>query len=178
MRGFVPAFASCPKGRRSPAYCALRAPTLTLRGVQVACESSLSELAARTQGVYERQAARFDAERPKGLHERSWLARFADLLPPGGTILDLGCGAGDPFHAWFRAQGFRVTGIDFAAAMIEIARERFPEGDWRVADMRTLDLADRFDGILGWNSFFHLTQDEQRTTLPKLVLGISDRAAF
>ncbi len=126
-------------------------------------------LATRTRDVYERQAAPFDAERPKMLHERAWLARFAALLPEGGTILDLGCGAGDPFPAWFRARGFRVTGVDIAEAMLEIARERCPQGDWRWADMRTLDLGDRFDGIIGWNSFFHLTQDELRTTLPKLV---------
>lgn len=45
-------------------------------------DAQLAELALTTQAVYERNAARFDAERPKGLHERVWLDRFAAGLPP------------------------------------------------------------------------------------------------
>lgn len=129
----------------------------------------LARLAQRTQEVYERNAARFDAERSKGLHERRWLARFVAGLPAGATILDLGCGAGEPIAAHLLDSGFQVTGVDASRAMIAIARHRWPHGDWRVADMRRLDLAVRFDGILGWNSFFHLTRPEQRALLPRLA---------
>lgn len=31
-----------------------------------------------------------------------------------------------------------------------------------VQDMRSLQLASRFDGVLAWDSFFHLTPDDQR----------------
>lgn len=130
---------------------------------------SLDALADGTVAVYERQGARFDAERPKGLHERLWLDRFTARLPPGGHVLDLGCGAGDPIAGFLRESGFRVTGLDAATAMLEIARARDPSGDWRQGDMRALDLPERFDGILGWNSFFHLTPDDQRATLPLLA---------
>lgn len=128
-------------------------------------ESPLSPLARTTQDVYERQAARFDAERPKRLHERAWLDRFLALVPSGGTILDLGCGAGDPIAGYFLRRGHRVVGVDASHAMLAIARQRFPDGEWRHADMRTLDLPERFDGIIAWNSFFHLTRDEQRDVL-------------
>ena len=53
--------------------------------------------------------------------------------------------------------------------MLSIARTRWPNGDWRAADMRVLDLGEQFDGIIAWNSFFHLTADEQRDCLPKLA---------
>lgn len=129
----------------------------------------LSQLALNTQAVYERQARRFDAERAKGLHERIWLDRFTAGRASGARILDLGCGAGEPIAAYLIAHGFRVTGLDASRAMLEIARQRWPDGDWRLGDMRTLDLPERFDGILGWNSFFHLTRDEQRATLPRLA---------
>ncbi|MGJ3231749.1 MAG: class I SAM-dependent methyltransferase [Oceanicaulis sp.] len=62
-----------------------------------------------------------------------------------------------------------MTGIDASAAMIALARRRRPDGDWRVADMRTLDLEERFDGVLAWDSFFHLTAEEQRVVLPRLA---------
>ncbi len=138
----------------------------------------LWRLAAATQTVYERNAARFDAERPKRLHERVWLDRFRELLPEGGTILDAGCGAGEPIAAYFRQCGYRVTGVDFSRAMLDLVNERFPDGDWRYADMRRLDLPDRFDGIIGWNSFFHLTQAEQRTTLPRFAAHLSPGGAL
>ena len=73
------------------------------------------------------------------------LLAFIDLIPSGGHVLDLGCGAGDPIARWFIAEGFRVTGVDFATSMLEIARTRWPDGDWRAADMRVLDLGDTFD---------------------------------
>jgi len=126
-------------------------------------------VAATTRAVYEQNAARFDAERPKGLHERVWLDRFLDVLPARATILDVGCGAGRPIAAYFVEQGHRVTGVDFSLAMLALARERFPAGDWRWADMRTLELGERFDGIIAWNSFFHLTSEDQRGVLARFA---------
>lgn len=135
-------------------------------------------LAARTQEVYERQAGRFDAERPKSLHEREWLERFLDLVEPGGRILDLGCGAGEPIAAHMMREGFDVVGYDASAAMLEIARARHPHGDWRRGDMRDLDLLERFDGILAWNSFFHLMPDEQRDVLSRIARHMNRGAAL
>jgi hypothetical protein len=43
-----------------------------------------------------------------------------------------------------------------------MARERFPEAEWIVGDMRALDLGRRFDGVLAWHSLFHLSPDDQR----------------
>ncbi len=121
-----------------------------------------------TKGVYDRQAATYDAQRSRALFEARWLARFTRCLAPGGRVLDLGCGTGEPIARWFRTEGFAVTGVDFSPAMLEIARSRFPAGDWREADMRVLDLAETFNGIIAWDSFFHLTPDEQRTCIAHL----------
>ncbi len=129
----------------------------------------LAALAAQTLAVYERNATRFDRERSRHLHERAWLERFVADLPTGAPLLDLGCGAGEPIATWLRDRGFAVTGLDGAPAMLALARARAPEGDWRQGDMRTLELADRFAGIVAWDSFFHLTAAEQRACLPRLA---------
>lgn len=122
----------------------------------------------RTAAVYERNAAWFDATRDKRLLERRWLDRLTAGFAPGMAILDLGCGTGDPIARHFIAAGHKVTGLDIASAMIETARWRFPQADWHQGDMRDLAMARRFDGIIGWNSFFHLTQNDQRRLLPTL----------
>lgn len=126
-------------------------------------------LAQRTQGIYERQAGRFDAERPKVLYERRWLDQLLTLVGPQGRILDLGCGGGDPIAAYMMTRGYEVVGVDASEAMLAIARSRFPEGDWRRADMRRLDLGEAFDGIVAWDSFFHLMPEEQRNALGLLA---------
>ena len=121
------------------------------------------------KGVYDRRAEDYDAARSRAFFEARWLSRFADSLPEGARVLDVGCGAGEPIAGWLIREGYKVTGADFSEAMLAIARERFPKGDWRLADMRSLDLDDRFHGIIGWDSFFHLTPDEQRQTIPRLA---------
>ncbi|WP_299045933.1 class I SAM-dependent methyltransferase [uncultured Tateyamaria sp.] len=121
------------------------------------------------QGVYDRQAAVYDAQRSRALFEARWLARFAAGLPDGARVLDLGCGTGEPIARWFKAEGFVVTGVDFSEPMLNIARTRWPDGDWRQADMRDFDLGEVFDGIIAWNSFFHLTAEAQRTCIARMA---------
>jgi trans-aconitate methyltransferase len=112
--------------------------------------------------LYETHARRFDADRSRTLMERGYLDEIVRRLPPGASVLDLGCGAGEPIARSFIEQGLSVTGVDAAPTMIAICRERFPRASWIEADMRTLDLGRRFDAVVAWDSFFHLTQDEQR----------------
>lgn len=122
-----------------------------------------------TQDVYDRKAEAYDRSRSRSFFEARWLTRFGDALPRGSRVLDLGCGAGEPVAAWLIAEGFQLTGTDFSESMLTIARSRWPDGDWRTADMRTLAFPELFDGIIAWNSFFHLTPDEQRHTLPRMA---------
>jgi SAM-dependent methyltransferase len=113
-------------------------------------------------GLYRRHAAAWARDRGDALPEIGWLRRFAALMPQGGTVLDLGCGAGRPVARWLIAQGFAVTGVDAAPEMIALCRKWCPRGDWRVADMRGLELGRRFAGVLAWDSFFHLGHAAQR----------------
>jgi len=150
---------------------------LTLRGFCVrwkrkALTSPIMDfeaIRARMQAIYERHAARYDAERVKIGVEYAWLARFEALLAPGAGILDLGCGAGEPVSAYFIERGYALTGLDYAAPMIDIARSKYPQAHWIVGDMRALDIGVRFGGILSWHGFFHLAPDEQRDMLARIA---------
>lgn len=88
-----------------------------------------------------------------------------ELLPEKASILDAGCGSGEPIARYLIEKGHVITGIDFSQALIEVAQERFPEHQWLVADMNAFNLQTIFDGILAWHSFFHLTPDAQQETL-------------
>ncbi|MDB5453558.1 MAG: hypothetical protein JWO33_2136, partial [Caulobacteraceae bacterium] len=83
-----------------------------------------------------RRAADWDKDRGRDLFERPWLDRFLAHVPEGGTILDLGCGMGEPIARYLIERGRRVFGVDSSPGAIELARARFPEHDWLAADMR------------------------------------------
>jgi SAM-dependent methyltransferase len=123
----------------------------------------MTKLSDRIIDHYERHARAWDADRQAGTGtERIWLERFADRLEPGAHLLDLGCGPGKPVAAFMVERGFKITGVDSSPTMIAISRERLPDQTWIVADMRKLALDQKFDGILAWDSFFHLDAEDQR----------------
>jgi ubiquinone/menaquinone biosynthesis C-methylase UbiE len=130
-------------------------------------------LAQRTRSIYEQHAQGWDDRRPKVLFERAWLDRLLAGTPPGLPVLDVGCGAGDPIARYFIDAGRSVHGVDFAGPMLDICRQRFPEQRWTHADMRTLDLGEAYGGVVAWDSFFHLTMDEQRACLPRLARHVA-----
>lgn len=116
--------------------------------------------------LYERHAAEYDRDRGRSLQEKAWLDRFLQRVRPAGTVLDIGCGMGEPIARYLLEHGFDVVGIDSSTAMIGMCRARFPNATWVVADMRRLSLERRFDGVLAWDSLFHLSGGDQRAMFP------------
>lgn len=129
----------------------------------------MEDVKFRTRSVYEKHAAAWDAKRGRSLFEKAWLDRLLARTSPGDTILDVGCGAGEPIARYIMEQDRHVCGIDFAEPMLAIARQRFPEARWIQADMRSFDLGESFGGVVAWDSFFHLPPDDQRSVIPRLA---------
>ena len=131
--------------------------------------SGFDEIHERTIAIYEKHAEGWDKHRPRLLREKPWLNKFIQSLPPSAAVLDVGCGAGEPISRYLVEQSCSVTGIDSSQAMIGTCRSRFPDEAWIVMDMRELALDKEFDGIIAWDSFFHLKPDEQRNTLHRFI---------
>jgi len=114
--------------------------------------------------LYERRAEAWVQARllESTLYERPWLDRFRALLPATGLVLDCGCGAGEPIARYLSECGHRITGVDSSRAMVCMFQTRLPDQHAFVADMRTLSLPMTFNGILAWDSFFHLDHNAQR----------------
>ncbi len=60
---------------------------------------------------YERIADTYAAQRDQ-FQSKRFLERFIELVPAGGTILDIGCGAGRPVDTFLVEHGFAVIGLD------------------------------------------------------------------
>jgi SAM-dependent methyltransferase len=117
--------------------------------------------------LYERHAHHYVADRRNvGWNESAWLDRFGALLAKGSSVLDVGCGSGAPVATHLIDQGFAVDGIDSSPTLIALCRERFPQRSWHLGDMRELALHRTFDGLIAWDSLFHLAHDDQRRMFP------------
>ncbi len=128
--------------------------------------------------LYQRHAQAYDRLRGRSLFEKTWLDAFVALLPEAGTVLDIGCGMGEPIARNMIERGFNFTGIDSSPALIAMAQKRFPQQTWVTADMRALSLGRAFDGLLAWDSFFHLTPDDQRAMFSVFCDHAAPRAAL
>ncbi len=111
---------------------------------------------------YEIIAEWYDKHRSRDLFEKSYLDMAISYLKPGAKVLDQGCGMGEPIAKYFIDNGFLVTGVDGSQKQIDLSRSRFPESIFIVKDMRNIDLGEKFDCVIAWDSFFHLSQDDQR----------------
>jgi SAM-dependent methyltransferase len=114
--------------------------------------------------LYERHAEAWVQARLREstLYEKAWLDRFCALIPPSGSVLDCGCGAGEPIARYLSQCGYAVMGIDSSPAMVRMFQAHLPGQRAIVADMRTFYLPETFHGILAWDSYFHLNHIDQR----------------
>jgi len=134
----------------------------------------------RIVGLYEENAAAWAEARGRTLHpgEREPFAYFLRALRPGAAVLDLGCGTGEPIGRLLLERGCRLTGLDSSPSLVALARERLPDGEWLVGDMRALDLGRQFDAVLAWHSFFHLSIAGQRAVIPRFAAHAGPGAAL
>jgi len=135
--------------------------------------------ADRIIDLYQRRAQDWATDRAGGsLFEKSWLDQFLALVPARASILDVGCGSGEPIARYLIEKGHNVTGADSSSALIDICKTSFPSQNWIVADMRKLSLQRRFDGIMAWDSFFHLNHADQRRMFPVFRMHAASKAAL
>lgn len=78
-----------------------------------------------------------------------------EILEPkaGECILDLGCGTGDLTKNLFEL-GVKIIGVDKSENMIAQAIEKYPEIDFEIQDVTTLDYEDTFDAVFS-NATLH-----------------------
>lgn len=87
------------------------------------------------------------------------VVEWAETVPPGGFVLDVGCGVGRHV-TYLGGRGFRVAGVDISPSGVRLAEEacaaREIVFDGRVANMTTLPWPDAtFDAVLSASTIHH-----------------------
>jgi SAM-dependent methyltransferase len=100
-------------------------------------------------GARANEWSKTQAQRMRPLHAE--VARVT--VKTGMDVLDIGCGSGE-FLQIAAEQRAKVSGLDAAAGLLAIARERVPSGDLRQGEMTALPWAGHtFDLVTGFNVF-------------------------
>ena len=73
-------------------------------------------------------------------------ADFVQTFGPK-SVLDAGCGTGRVGRELAR-RGLDVVGVDIDPEMLDTARRKAPDADWRLADLASVDLGRTFDAIV------------------------------
>ena len=102
--------------------------------------------------------------------------RFAQMLPPGGTILDLGCGSGRDSKA-FIEQGFRVVAVDGSEELCKLAEE-YIQQPVVCSDFLDYKPNETFDGIWACASLLHLTEAECQIVVDRLSKNLKPGGCF
>jgi 2-polyprenyl-3-methyl-5-hydroxy-6-metoxy-1,4-benzoquinol methylase len=146
-------------------------------------QQGVSSMSDAVRRYFERTSREFDSIHGRGplslggLVDRVFRAGMLEReayvlgsLRPEGTLLDVGCGGGKYAVALAR-RGMSATGIDFAEAMIGIARERARQAGvqasctWIAGDVMALDLPPA-DAVLAIGVFDYV--DEPAKLLARL----------
>jgi SAM-dependent methyltransferase len=101
---------------------------------------------------------------------------FLALLPKGGSILELGCGAGNHSAVMLEA-GFKVRATDGSPEMAEIASRRL---GWRVDAMRFDELAEQeaYDGVWASACLLHVPREELSGILRRIRRALKRDGVF
>lgn len=92
--------------------------------------------------------------------DRHLLNRFGEGTRERGLVADLGCGPGH-VSRYLHEQGVTMVGIDLSPAMIDVAEGLNPGIDFRIGDMRRLDLPDAsLAGAVVFYSIVHFEPSE------------------
>lgn len=94
--------------------------------------------------------------------DRAILGAFAEVVRAGGDgrVADLGCGPGQ-ITAHLDELGLAAFGVDASPAMIELARQAYPDLRFDVGSMAALDIADgALGGVLSRWSIIHTAPRE------------------
>lgn len=114
---------------------------------------------------YNAIADRYLAERTRDSQDVRLLNEFMERLGANARVLDAGCGAGVPVSQML-SERFRVTGVDFSEAQVELARKNIPNAHFLCEDMTKLDFAENtFDGIVSYYAIIHIPRAEHQPLL-------------
>jgi SAM-dependent methyltransferase len=94
--------------------------------------------------------------------------KWAKTLPPGSSVIDLGCGPGFPLTAILVDEGLQVFAVDAAPSFVAAFQRNFPGVPILCEAIQDSALFHRaFDAVLAWGLIFLLKAEDQRRLIER-----------
>lgn len=109
----------------------------------------------------------------------STVLKWGQTLPAGASVLDLGCGHGEPISQALMQIGLELYGIDASRSMVAAFRKRFPQA--RVVNEAVEESAffnRSFDGVVAWGLMFLLSVETQLSLIEKVASTLEPGGRF
>jgi SAM-dependent methyltransferase len=95
---------------------------------------------------------------------------WARTLPPGATIIDLGCGSGLPITKILVKEGLNVYAVDASPSLVQAFRNNLPEIPVACESVEDSLFFERmFDGVVAWGLIFLLPAEAQRCLIQRVA---------
>ncbi|MBD3280282.1 methyltransferase domain-containing protein [Candidatus Dojkabacteria bacterium] len=120
------------------------------------------------QNSYNKIANDFNDQRSKS-KMNPYIEKFAEELPESGHVLDIGCGSGVPNAKYLVQSDFNLVGIDPSEELIKLAEKNVPQAKFLNSGILKFETDQKFDGIIAWDSLFHLKLDEHEEAFKKIT---------
>ena len=92
--------------------------------------SEADDLKQIVERGYDRVAKEYSGLEEEEWPRMRWLKKALGEIQPGSSILDLGCGSGDPADIEI-AKNHKVAGIDISETQISLARQNVSSGTFQ-----------------------------------------------
>jgi 2-polyprenyl-3-methyl-5-hydroxy-6-metoxy-1,4-benzoquinol methylase len=121
------------------------------------------------EGVAQEFLARRGSGRSTGVGVKE-VRRWAQSLPRGAAVIDVGCGPGFPITEVLVAEGLNVYGVDAAPSFVKAFRRNLPNTPVACEAVQESRFFGRtFDAVLAWGLMFLLTAEDQRRLIQKFA---------
>jgi len=99
--------------------------------------------------------------------------KWTESLKAGASVLDLGCGHGEPIGRILTERGCRIFAVDASKRLLEEFRKRFPAAITEHAAVQESEFfGQKFDGIVAWGLLFLLAAEAQPVVLRKMTKAL------
>ena len=97
-----------------------------------------------------------------------WLRKLLNRLEPDSSVLDLGCGSGDPADVEI-SKDHKVTGVDISQTQINLARQNVPAGYFLHEDVGSVEFsAASFDAVTAFYTLDCIPREEHETIIRRI----------
>jgi 2-polyprenyl-3-methyl-5-hydroxy-6-metoxy-1,4-benzoquinol methylase len=128
---------------------------------------------------WEAVAAKLIARRDRSLIGAATVRRWAQSLPKGATILDLGCGSGVPMCAMLANDGFNLYGVDASPTLVAEFRSRCPGATVACEAVESSPFFGRnFDAVMAIGLMFLLAEKVQKAVIRRIAAALEKDGRF